>query len=235
MIMMENTEYLLTLPEAFIVFASFLLAMFVILFIKKSLTSKTREEFYVANRSVGIFSGAMSVAVSWIWAPALFVASAISFELGLVGALWFIVPNIACFFIFAPIAVRMRKTVPKGYTLSGYFRHKFPNDHRPAKLFVITTILFAMAAMIENLVAIGKLFELYTGAEPWIAIVVMTALTLAYALSSGLKASVITDVFQMLIVVLVGLVLVPWVFNVSDTNLISALSAGSVEGELRYG
>lgn len=32
-------------------------------------------EFNVANRKIGTFGGALSIAATWIWAPALFVSA----------------------------------------------------------------------------------------------------------------------------------------------------------------
>ncbi|MBT3271659.1 MAG: hypothetical protein HN368_00785, partial [Spirochaetales bacterium] len=171
--------------------------------------------FYVAERRVGVVPGALSVAVSWVWAPALFVASSIAFDLGLPGALWFIVPNIACFFVFTPIAIRMRKTVPSGYTLPGYFRARFPNHPSVPAIFSVTAGLFMLTAIVENLVAMSKLYNFYTGNAGWIAIAVMCVITVGYSLVSGLRASIVTDVFQMAMVIIIGLILIPWVFRVS--------------------
>ena len=199
----------------FVVFAVVMVGLLIILHRARA---DTREGFYVADRKVGIFSGGISLAVTWVWAPALFVASSIAYDLGLPGALWFIVPNVACFFIFAPIAFRFRKMVAEGYTLPGFFRARFPNHNGIPIAFAVTTLLFAMAAIVENLVAISKLYNFYTGSPGWIAIVAMTVIALGYSLMSGLKASILTDVLQMLLVIVVGLILVPWAFGASGTD-----------------
>ena len=206
---------------ASLLFVLFAVVMFALVLILRRKQDETRDGFYVANRKVGVFPGALSVAVSWVWAPALFVASAIAYELGLAGALWFIVPNIACFFLFAPIAIRMRKTAPDGYTLPGYFQRRFPNDNKLIFAFSITAALFMLTAVIENLVAISKLYAFYTGNAGWIAIVVMTGITVGYSVISGLKASVITDVLQMLMVVAIGFILLPWAFSSSSDVVVS--------------
>jgi len=131
-------------------FVPFAVVMFGLVVLLRKRGPQTREGFYVADRKVGIIPGAMSVAVSWVWAPALFVASSIAYDLGLAGALWFIVPNVACFFIFAPIAVKMRETVPEGYTLPGYFRARYPKHHAVAVAFSITASLFMMTAIASS-------------------------------------------------------------------------------------
>jgi urea-proton symporter len=197
---------------SFVVFA---VAMFGVVLVLRNKKDATREGFYVANRSVRVVPGALSVAVSWVWAPALFVASSIAFDLGLPGALWFIVPNIACFFVFTPIAIRMRKTVPDGYTLPGYFKARFPGHPSVPIVFSVTAGLFMLTAIVENLVAMSKLYNFYTGNAGWIAIIVMCAITVGYSLISGLRASILTDVLQMAMVIVIGLILIPWVFRLS--------------------
>ena len=54
--------------------------------------SNTKKEFLVANREIGTFSGALSVAATWIWAPALFVSATKAYTSGIPGLFWFTVP-----------------------------------------------------------------------------------------------------------------------------------------------
>ena len=67
---------------------------------KGHLETESKELFLVADREVGWIRGAFSIAVSWVWAPAIFVASLQTYTKGLAGGFWFIAPNIICFFIF---------------------------------------------------------------------------------------------------------------------------------------
>ncbi|MDM8549990.1 hypothetical protein QUF72_07940 [Desulfobacterales bacterium HSG2] len=43
------------------------------------------DRFLVTDRSVGTWIGAMSVASTWIWAPALFIAAQKAYQQGLPG------------------------------------------------------------------------------------------------------------------------------------------------------
>ena len=52
-------------------------------------------EFLLAGRNIGPLAGGMSIAASWIWAPALFISSQKAFDQGIAGFCWFLVPNIA--------------------------------------------------------------------------------------------------------------------------------------------
>ncbi len=215
---------ILTDIETFMTITVFALIMIGIVRIRRNKHIESLDSFYLADRKVGINSGALSISVSWIWAPALFVASSIAYDLGIAGAIWFIVPNIACFFIFAPLAIKFRELMPEGYTLPGYMKMRYPGNTNVALAFSATTVLFGLAAIVENLVAISKLFEFYTDLSGTVAIVVLSFISMGYSLRSGFKASVVTDVFQMLLVVLIGLILVPWSLGVTASE--ETLTAG---------
>lgn len=88
-------------------------------------TEEHTEGFLAANRNVGVIRGALSIAVSWVWAPAIFISSMQSFTKGLPGIFWFTAPNILCFFVFTPLAIRLRRLAPFGYTLPEFMFRRF--------------------------------------------------------------------------------------------------------------
>ena len=85
---------------------------------------KNHAEFLLAGRNIGPLAGAMSIAASWIWAPALFISSQKAFDQGIAGFGWFLVPNIAALLLFAPLALRIRKVLPNGFTLPQFIHQR---------------------------------------------------------------------------------------------------------------
>src|SRR6185436_5095789 len=79
-----------------------------------------KVDFLLASRKLGMLFAATSIASSWIWAPALFVAAQKAYEQGVAGLFWFIAPNFLALIVFAPFALRIRKRLPLGYTLPQY-------------------------------------------------------------------------------------------------------------------
>src|SRR5690242_17640332 len=77
---------------------------------------QTAVGFLAAGRNVGWPLGSVSIAVSWIWAPALFVSVQQAYQQGIPGIFWFAFPNVLCLFIIAPLAVRIRRFLPHGYS-----------------------------------------------------------------------------------------------------------------------
>lgn len=176
---------------------------------------KTRQEkhadgFLVADRDVSIWRGAFSIAVSWIWAPAIFICSLQAYSRGLPGVFWFVAPNILCFFVFAFVAVRVRKLIPNGYTLPDFIWIRFGKNKVVHLAFLLIFFAYQVGAVIINAVAGGALLNLVSGIDIAAAIIGMVAVALAYSLFSGLKASVFTDFIQMSLILVVGFVLVPW-------------------------
>ena len=90
---------LITQQEGFSMLALFGLVMISLVYFLTKKKLNTNERFLVADRQVSWIRGAFSIAVSWIWAPAIFIASLQAYTKGIAGAFWFIAPNIICFFI----------------------------------------------------------------------------------------------------------------------------------------
>ena len=90
----------------------------------------TRKEtdisrFCVGDRNTGWFQSALSIAATWIWAPALFTSTENAYTKGFAGLFWFLVPNVLCLILFIPFAKKIRREMPEGITLSGYMHGKY--------------------------------------------------------------------------------------------------------------
>ena len=105
-----------------------LLAYAVVMFGATVLMTKKEgnvERFCVGNRDIGWGISALSIAATWIWAPALFTSTENAYTKGFAGLFWFLVPNVLCLILFIPFAKRIREEMPEGITLSGYMHEKY--------------------------------------------------------------------------------------------------------------
>lgn len=191
---------------------------------------ESSEDFLVMNRSLGVFRGSLSMAVSWIWAPAVFICSLQAYTQGLAGIFWFTLPNILTFFVFAPFALRLRKVVPKGYTLTSAFKSKFPKGSA-YKAARIVALGYQLGAVIINCVAGATLISLLSGIPYSAGVILMATVALIYSLISGLRASVVSDVIQMLMVLIIALFIVPWAINSIGGLEVLEIGLGGVSGE----
>jgi urea-proton symporter len=172
---------------------------------------QTAGDFLLMNRQLGVFKGAFSIAASWIWAPAVFICSQKSYQQGLPGIFWFTAPNILCFFVFVPIALRARTLLPHGYSMPDFLRVRF-SDHSGVHLSSLVVYFgYQLGAIVINSLAGGILVNTLTGLPIALCIVLMSAAALTYSLIGGLRASVMTDVVQMCLILFVAFIIVPWV------------------------
>ena len=105
------------------------------------------ESFHVGHRNMGMVVSAMSIAATWIWAPALFTSAEKAYSNGIAGLFWFLVPNILCLILFIPFARKIRRDMPDGITLSGYMHKKYKSE--PVKrvyLFQLTALTILSTA-----------------------------------------------------------------------------------------
>ncbi len=170
--------------------------------------ARSSDGFHVADRNIGLFAGAMSIAATWIWAPALFVSAEKSYTSGIPGLFWFLVPNVLCLILFIPFAQRMRARYPQGITLTGFMTETYQS---PKVKGVYSFQLGALAVLSTavQLLAGGKLISAMTGIPFFAVTIILAVIAYSYSRFSGIKASITTDVVQLGIILLGCAIIVP--------------------------
>ena len=186
------------------------------------------ESHLVANKNIGKWSGAFSIAISWAWAPAIFLSVQMAYEQGLAGTFWFIVPNVLCLIALGYLAKRARSLMPNGYTFPEYIKKRF--NSKVHLLYQIIFFGYQIYAISVNALVGGTLLNLLTGISFTSGVIIMAGIALSYSIYQGLKASIVTDVFQMLLVIVLGAFIIPLVINSAGgfTTIINGL--GGVSG-----
>ncbi|MDP8208615.1 MAG: hypothetical protein P9L92_18275 [Candidatus Electryonea clarkiae] len=226
---------MLTTTQGIVLLLGYGLAMVIIVFLARHLgrSERTVDDFLVMGRRLSTIPGSLSIAVSWIWAPAVFICSLQSYTQGLPGIFWFTIPNIICFFTFAPLAIRARKIFPSGYTLPDFQFARFNGDPKVHIASLLVYFGYQLGAIIINCLAGGTLLHMLTGMPFFVSVLLMTLTALTYSLISGLRASVLTDVLQMSMILLVAFVLVPWVLFKAGGPSVLIDGLGGVSGDYR--
>lgn len=202
----------------FIVLAAYA-ALMVIVTICLSRRSHNTESFHVADRKLGPIQSAMSIAATWIWAPAIFTSAEKAYSNGIPGLFWFLVPNILCLILFVPFGKRIRAQMPDGITLSGFMAEKYRSKAvHGAYLFELTAL--AVLSTGVQLLAGAKILAVVTGWPFWLLTVVLAVIAFSYSQYSGIKASVLTDALQMILMLACCVLLVPWALS-ADTGVSS--------------
>lgn len=170
---------------------------------------KDETEFNVSNRNLGWFGGGLSIAATWIWAPALFVSAEKAYSWGWKGLAWFLIPNILCLMLFAPFGKKIRKLFPNGVTLSGFMQDRLSSKS------VGNTYRFQLGSLAilstgVQLLAGSKILSVITGIPFWMMTIILSAIAYSYSRKSGILASVKTDALQMVLILLICAISVPW-------------------------
>lgn len=169
----------------------------VIIFIRERGQKSTLDRFLVAERQIGGILGSMSIAASWIWAPAIFISSQTGYRWGFSGLLWFCLPNMLALFLFAPLAAKIRKTLPAGYSLIELLGRgeKSFRDLQLLLQLIMQIVIFSI-----QLVAGAEVLTALTGGTYIWMVVGMALVPLCYTSFSGLRTSVFTDTLQYVVI-----------------------------------
>ena len=182
-------------------------------------TPKDKSDYLAGGHNVGTVSTALSVAATWIWAPALFVSAEKAYMNGYAGLLWFLVPNIICLLLFIPFAIRLRNKMPYGFTISQLMNETY--GRKVKNIYVTQLSLLSLLSTIVQLVAGGKIISIMTGIPFYLTTIILGGVALFYSLNKGIRASIFTDAIQMVLILLACFILVPMAININGIQPIT--------------
>ena len=132
-----------------------------------------------------------------------------AFEKGLPGLFWFTTPNIVALGIFAVLGPKIREKFPEGYTLPQYILRRL-GSKKLHWLYLVPFFFGQLIAITFNIFAGGSLISLITGIPIVVVMPILALIALLYTLVSGLKASIVTDFVQVLLILIAIGFIVPW-------------------------
>jgi Na+/proline symporter len=118
--------------------------------IKTALVRNTHD-FIIADRKVGFGFGVGSVIAVWTWAMAVMMSSAMTYQWGLSGLFWFVVPNGFAVIAMIPFARILRKNMPQGYTISEFVKYRFSHSKVASGIVTLTMIFGILLEILINL------------------------------------------------------------------------------------
>lgn len=152
----------------------------------------------------GIWLVAMSAAITWIFSKSIANAADLSFAFGITGGIGYTIYYFS--FLVAGVAIYALRTRGGYRSLPHMLTEKYGSIC--AKLFLITVGFRLLNEVWSN----TKVMSLYFGPEGsgayWAAAILITLFTVSYAWSGGMRASLLTDRLQTVVIfVLLGIVL----------------------------
>ena len=185
----------------------------------------TKESYLVADRKMPWWIAAFSIAATWVWAPSMFVAAEKAYTQGLPGVFWFVVPNVLTLVLFGFFASWMRKIKPDGWTFSAFIREKYSN--RTHNLYLVESFGLQTLSFAVQLLAGATILHKLCGLPFFCTTLALALIPLAYTVAKGIKASILTDFWQMLWIVVVLAIGLPIIFSNTEPGTFADGLAGA--------
>ena len=137
---------------------------------------------------------ATSIAATWIWSPAIFVASSMGFYNGIYGLFWFLLPNALTLILFGYISQKFIKS-----TFSENFigiQNILENNDYQKKLHVAISSVLLVASTCVQLVGLNELSRLFCDVDILYSSIAVCFLCYIYTKSYGIKACIISDKYK---------------------------------------
>ena len=185
--------------------------LFVLIGIFYSRKYRGYSEYFVAGRNAGTISLTSSLVASALGAWILFgpasaatwggIGSVIGYSLGTA------FPMIALIYL----GKKIRKTFPSGITFTQFIFHKIGKNL--FKFILLLSIFYMFIFLCAEVTAVAILINYISSVPLWITAVLVIVSTLIYTLYGGLRASILTDKFQFLIITILLLVCMHNIFS----------------------
>lgn len=162
------------------------------------------DGFMLAGRNVGLALGSATAMATWVTSNTVMLAPKFALQMGIWGMLAY---STAAFglFLFAPLAYRIRRLMPRGFTSGDFIRLRYG---RPAwALFLLISLVYSMAWLVSMGMAGGIVLEALSGIDYAYGMSIILLVCVIYTLFGGLYAVIGTDFVQSL-VILIGVVTV---------------------------
>jgi len=215
-----NPEIALTL----VVLSSLLFALIGILYSRKY---RGYSNYLTAGRKTGTLSLTSSLVASALGAWILFgpasaatwggIGSVIGYSLGTA------FPMIALIYL----GKRIRKIFPFGITFTQFIFYKIGKNL--FKSILLISIFYMFIFLCAEVTAVATLVNYISSVPLWITSIVVITTTLIYTLYGGLRASILTDNFQFIIIIILLLVCM---YNIFSSDFISYQNIKNNSGSL---
>jgi urea-proton symporter len=180
--------------------------------IKTALVRNTHD-FIIADRKVGFGFGVGSVIAVWTWAMAVMMSSAMTYQWGLSGLFWFVVPNGFAVIAMIPFARILRRNMPQGYTISEFVKYRFAQSKVASSIVTLTMIFGILLEILINLKGTSVVISTVFSIDWKVAAIVGIVCVLTYSYFGGLWTSVMTGTLNTLMVTVPAAIVVAAVYD----------------------
>jgi len=197
----------------------------VLAFVIKLALIRTTHDFIISNRKVGLGFGVGSVISVWTWAMAVMMSSAMTYQWGLSGLFWFVVPNGLAIMAMVPLARILRRKMPMGYTISQFAHTRFGGSKVAAVTVTITMIFGILLEILINIKGTSVVMSTIFPINWQVVVVATVVIVMAYVFFGGLWTSVMTGTFNTWMITVPAAIVVVAVFAAVDGGAAAVFEA----------
>lgn len=166
-----------------------------------SMTEKENFLLFSDNKKPIIYS--TSIAATWIWAPEIYVTSQMGFYNGIWGPLFFTIPATLTLILFGYFASLVRQN-QSGFTLGDISREAGKAQY---SVSIFTSICLLICSTAVQLLGLFVLLNTFFEVDKPLAAIILSIIALSITFRHGLKLSIITDHYKLLIMIFLSLFL----------------------------
>ncbi|MFW5746996.1 MAG: sodium:solute symporter family protein [Nanoarchaeota archaeon] len=168
---------------------------------------KGSEDFFLARRTLGIFSVAGSSAAGYIGANFLLINMSFVYLYG-ISAAWMFVGFLIGFILFSRFGIFLKKHADRKryFTLSDYFHDRHGRVLAGLATFSVFVIYFG--AVVNQYVGGAKVLHQISGWPYLISLLLIAVTVAAYLILGGFRSVIRTDTFQIILIILLPLLLI---------------------------
>lgn len=191
-----------------------LLALFyggsLIMSLRISKKSENADEYMTAGGKIGFGLSAASMTATWIWASSMYASATSGYTYGISGPLHYGLWGALMILFIYPFGRRIRKVAPKAHTIAEvmYARH----GRSSQLMLAASNVLGSIISLTTNLIAGGALIAMLSPFSFGQGVLAIAGGVLLYTVWSGFRASVLTDIAQVVAMLGAAAILIPVIF-----------------------
>ena len=180
------------------------------------------DGFMVSSGEVGFGISAASMTATWIWAASFYGAAISGYNYGLSGPMHYGFWGALMILFIYPFGLRFRQLAPNAHTLAEIMHARHGSGSQ--LILAISNLLGSVISLMVNFTAAGALVSVLSPLSFQAGVLIAGIGVLSYTLWSGFRASILTDFAQVVAMMSIAVVIIPWVYFSAGGS--EALSAG---------
>lgn len=205
------------------VMVSILVLFYGLTFYLSTFVNKKEENvdgYMVSSGSVGFGISAASMTATWIWAASFYGSAISGYNYGLSGPMHYGFWGALMILFIIPFGLRFRQLAPNAHTLAEIIHARHGTGSQ--MILAVSNLLGSLISLMVNFTAAGALVSVLSPLSFQAGVMIAGIGVLSYTLWSGFRASILTDFAQVIAMMGVAVLIIPWVFfNAGGTEAVT--------------